>query len=70
MIAVPVLAPCRDLKRAQPPDVLAGVHSLRETGFQMEQAVNEALHMQAVDEPNRADPEKAGPAEDEVTEAE
>ena len=69
VIAVPVFAPRRDLKRAEPPDVLAGVHAFREAGLEMEKAIHEALHVKAVDQPDRADPEKTGPAEKEVAEA-
>ena len=70
MIAVPVLSPCCDLERPQPPDVLAGIHAIGKTGFQMKKTVDEALHMEAVEHPDRAEPEEAGPAKKEVTEAE
>ena len=43
MIAMPVLAPCCYLKRAKPPDVLAGVHTFRGSRLQVQQAVHEAL---------------------------
>ena len=63
MISVPVLSPCSRLKWAEPPDVLAGVDAFREAGLEMEKAIHEALHVKAVDQPDRADPEKTGPAE-------
>ena len=70
MVAVPVLSPCRDLKRAEPPDVLAGVDAFRQTGFEMEQAVDEGLHVQAIDESNCAEPEESSPAKEKEAECE
>src|SRR3954471_2604386 len=61
MIPVPVLAPSAHLQRAEPPDVLAGV-AIRVLA-EMGEAVDEALHVQRVDEADCADPEKAGPPE-------
>ena len=68
MITVPVLAPRCELKRAKPPNVLTGIDTLREAGFQMQKAIHEGLHMQTIDEPDGAHPEKTGPPEEKVTE--
>src|SRR5919197_2311214 len=70
MISVPVFAPGRDLQRSQPPDVLAGIHAFRKTRFEMKQAVHDALHMEAVQHPNGAEPEETGPAEEQVSKTE
>ena len=70
VIAVPVFAPGCDLKRTQPPDVLAGVDPLGKAGLQMQKTVDETLHMEAVEHSNRAEPEKTGPAKQEIAEAE
>ena len=69
MIAVPILAPGRHLQRPKPPDVLAGIDAFRQTGLQMEEAVHETLPVQAIEHSHRTDPEEAGPAEQEITEA-
>src|SRR5438552_2890403 len=69
MIAVPVFAPRRYLKRAKPPDVLTGIDTVRQARFEMQQAVHETLHVQAVHHPNGANPEEAGPTEQEIAEA-
>ena len=68
MITVPVLAPRRELKWAKPPNVLTGIDTRREARFQMQKAIHEGLHMQTVDEPNGAHPEKTCPTEEKVTE--
>ena len=70
MIPVPVFAPCSDLQRAEPPDVLTGIHTFRQAGLEVQKTVHEALHVKAMDEPDGADPEKTCPAEEEVAEAE
>ena len=67
MITVPVLAPRRELKWAKPPNVLTGIDTRREARFQMQKAIHEGLHMQTVDEPNGAHPEKTCPTVKEVT---
>ena len=68
MVFVPVLPPRRELKRSEPPDVPAGIHSVGKSGFQMKQAVYKSLHVQNVDEPNCTHPEQSSPAEEEVAE--
>ena len=68
MITVPVLAPCRELKWSKPPDVLAGIDTLRQAGFQMQEAIHDGLHVETVDQPDSAHPEKTRPTEKEVTE--
>ena len=70
VITVPVFAPGRDLKRTQPPDVLAGVDTRRKAGLEVQKAVDEALHMEAIKHSNCAEPEETGPAEEEIAEAE
>jgi len=69
VIAMPILTPRADLQRAEPPEVLTGIDALRQSWFEMEQAVHKALHVQAIEHSNGAKPEKSGPAEKEVTEA-
>jgi len=69
VISVPVFSPCRDLQGAEPPDVLARVHAVRKAGFEVQQAVHEGLHVQAVDKSNGAKPKETGPAKNEVTKA-
>ena len=61
MILMPVFAPGRELKRAEPPDVFAGIAF--GDMIEMGEAVHEALHVQCVHQTNRAKPEKAHPAE-------
>src|SRR5215467_1562134 len=70
VIPMPVLAPCRHLQRTEPPDVLAGIDAFRQSGFKVKEAVHEALHMEAVEQTDGAEPEKAGPAEEEISEKE
>src|SRR4051812_49606813 len=62
MIAMPVLSPCAHLQRPKPPDILAGIAIgvLAEMG----EAIDEALHVQRVDEADGADPEKSCPTEE------
>ena len=69
MITVPVFSPSRELKWTEPPDVLTGIDTRRETRFQVEKAINESLHVETVNEPDGAQPEKTCPTEDEVTKA-
>src|SRR5579859_1344407 len=61
MILVPILAPSRQLQWAEPPDVDAGIPALFRFA-EVRQAVHQALHVQAIDQPHRAHPEKAHPA--------
>src|SRR5208282_5442074 len=56
VVAVPVLAPGRQLQRPQPPDVPAGVSFFRV--IQVRQAVHKTLHVQRVQQTNGADPEE------------
>jgi len=58
---MPIFAPGRKLKRAEPPDVFAGIAF--GNVVEMRQAVHETLHVQGVHQANRAKPEKAHPAE-------
>ena len=59
VILVPVFAPRRDLERAEPPNIDAGIAFL---GFaEMREAVHEALHMEGVDKAHGAHPEEAHP---------
>ncbi len=61
MVAVPVLTPSAHLKRSEPPDILAGIA----VGMfaEMSEAVDEALHVQGIDETDSADPEESRPTE-------
>ena len=61
MILVPVFAPGGQLEWAEPPNVHAGIafFDLAEMG----EAVHQALHVQRVDQADRAHPEEAHPAE-------
>ena len=70
MIPVPVLSPRSDLQGAEPPDVLARVHAIRQSGLEVKEAVDERLHVEAVHQANGAKPEESGPAKQEVSERE
>ena len=61
VILMPVFTPGRELKWAEPPDVLAGIAF--GNVIEMREAVHETLHVQRVNQANRAQPEKAHPAE-------
>ena len=61
VILMPVFAPRRELKGAEPPNVLAGIAFLYV--IKMREAVHKTLHVQRVHQTNRAKPEKAHPAE-------
>src|SRR5260370_5523047 len=61
MVLVPVLAPRRQLERAEPPDVHAGIAFF--DMVEMREAVHQALHVQRVDQADSAHPEEAHPAE-------
>src|SRR5438552_14335539 len=67
MVAVPVLSPRSELEWAKPPNVLAGIHTFGQSRLQMQKTVHEGLHVKTVDQADRAYPEQAGPAEQEVT---
>jgi hypothetical protein len=61
VILMPVFAPGGNLKRAEPPDIYAGIAFF---GFaEMREAVHKALHMQRVDEAHGPHPEESHPAE-------
>ena len=68
MIAMPVLAPCSHLKRTQPPDVLTGIHAIGKAGLQVQQTIDEGLHVKAVDETDCSEPEESSPTEQEISE--
>src|ERR1041385_3360416 len=70
MVFMPVFAPRCHLKGTKPPDVLTGVHAFRQSGFQMQEAVYKALHVEAIRHSKRAKPKQTGPAKKKVTEAE
>src|SRR5204863_3968866 len=67
MVAVPVLSPCSELERAEPPDVLAGIDSFRKSRLQMQKTVHYGLHVKAIDKADGAKPEKARPAKQKIT---
>src|SRR5262249_52395117 len=69
MISVPVFAPCCDLKRTEPPDILAGVDTFRKPGFEVKEAIDDTLQVQTVEHPDRAEPKETGPAKQEIAEA-
>lgn len=66
MITMPVFTPRRDLQWTQPPNVLTGIDPFGKSGFQMQQAVYETLHVQAVQHSDSAEPEEPGPPKQEV----
>ena len=68
MVAVPVLAPRRQLKWAKPPNVLAGIDAFRKARFQMQKTVHEGLHMKTVTKSETADPKETSPTEEEIAE--
>ena len=70
MITVPVFTPSCDLKRAKPPNVLAGIDTFRKAGFEVQKTVYKALHVEAVEHSDCSKPEETDPPEQEVTEAE
>src|SRR5712671_1261805 len=61
MVLVPVFAPRGQLEGAKPPDIHAGIAFL--DMVEMREAVHQTLHVQGVDEADRAHPEKAHPSE-------
>src|SRR5579859_5172182 len=63
MIRVPVLAPGRNLEGTKPPDVHAGVVASLFGMSQVRQTIDEALHMQRIDEADCAKPKETHPAE-------
>jgi len=68
MISMPVFTPCRYLQRPQPPNVLAGIDAFRCSRPQVQQAVDEALEVQAIGHAESTDSEESGPTEKEITE--
>jgi len=60
VILMPIFAPRRELKGAEPPNVFAGI-AFRDV-IEMRQAVHETLHVQGVYQTNGAKPEEAHPA--------
>src|SRR4029453_706473 len=70
MISVPVFSPRSDLQRTEPPDVLARIHAFGKAGLQGEQAIDESLHVERVDQANRTKPENPCPSKKEVSECE
>src|SRR5438067_871229 len=67
MVSVPVFSPGRQLKRTEPPDVLAGIHTFSKSRLQMQKTVDQGLHVKAIDKADRSDPEKTGPTEQDIT---
>ena len=62
MVGVPILAPGRNLERPKPPDVHAGVLDALFGVSEMREAIDEALHVQRVNQTDRTDPKKTHPA--------
>jgi len=60
MVLMPVFTPRCELQRTQPPDIHAGVALFGVS--QMCEAIDDALHVQAIHQTNGADPEEAPPA--------
>ena len=56
MVRVPIFAPGGNLEGAKPPYVHAGVLDALFGMSEMREAIDEALHVQGVDQTNRADP--------------
>ena len=65
VIAVPVLSPGAELQRPEPPDVSARVYAFGQARRHVQQAIDEHLEVQTVDQPDRPDPEEGLPAESE-----
>src|SRR5215469_17574118 len=63
VILMPVLAPGPELQRSQPPDIPAGVNSLWQSRCHVQQAIDEHLKVQGIDQPDSANPEEALPPE-------
>ena len=63
MVGVPILAPGGNLEGPEPPHVHAGVLDAFFGVSEMSEAVYEALHVQRINQANRADPEKPHPTE-------
>src|ERR1700688_1120824 len=61
VILMPIFAPGGELKRAEPPHVLAGI-AFRDV-IEVRKAVHKTLHVEGIHQANRAQPEKAHPSE-------
>src|SRR5262245_56191241 len=62
-ILMPVLSPGPELQRSQPPDVPAGINPFGQFRCYVQQAIDEHLKVQGIDQPDSADPEEALPPE-------
>ena len=62
VILMPILAPCPELERTQPPDVPARVDPFRQAGSHMEKAVDEHLEVERVHQPDGAQPKERRPS--------
>src|SRR6202045_1915329 len=60
VILMPIFAPGGELKRAEPPDVFAGI-TFGDV-IEVSKAVHKTLHVEGVHQTNRAQPEKSHPA--------
>src|ERR1700731_3465797 len=60
VILMPIFAPGGEVKRAEPPDVFAGI-TFGDV-IEVSKAVHKTLHVEGVHQTNRAQPEKAHPA--------
>src|SRR5579859_954795 len=65
VVRVPILAPSGYLERAEPPDIHARIVSAFFGMPQMGEAIDEALHVQRIDQPDRSNPEETHPAQPE-----
>ena len=63
MVPVPVLAPCPQLQRAEPPYVSTRVRPLGQPRRHMQQAIDEHLKVQSINQPDSANPEEGLPPE-------
>src|SRR5215471_8732701 len=63
VILMPVLSPGPELQRSQPPDVAAGINPFGQVRSQVQQAIDEHLKVQGIDQPDSANPEEALPAQ-------
>jgi len=63
MIAMPVLA-LKEMHRGQPGDIAAGILAQGGRRFSVANAVDKALGVQREDQPDRSEPEKRGPSEE------
>lgn len=68
MIPVPVLSPRSQLQWSQPPDIPTGVYAFRQSGCHMQEAVDDHLHVQHIDQSDGANPKEPFPTQEQPRE--